>query len=134
MLLTAVAGIRVHTLTNFPVCVVAPCVRVTCANVVVGNSDRGLHRPSQPVLSARARCECVVSCHVGIGACPAAAPLALWKRILTLCVYDGACGGLRVCVRTQGRFLATGQYGENADVVVWDYASKKELYRCVCAS
>lgn len=42
-----------------------------------------------------------------------------------------ACSPLPACDCAQGRFLATGQYGENADVVVWDYATKKELYRCV---
>lgn len=29
----------------------------------------------------------------------------------------------------QGRLLASGQFGENADVCVWDYESKKLLYR-----
>jgi len=29
----------------------------------------------------------------------------------------------------QGRLLASGQYGENADVCVWDYQNKKLLYR-----
>jgi WD40 repeat protein len=28
-----------------------------------------------------------------------------------------------------GRYLASGQYGENADVLVWDFESKKLLYR-----
>jgi len=28
-----------------------------------------------------------------------------------------------------GRYLASGQYGENADVLVWDFHSKKLLYR-----
>ena len=29
----------------------------------------------------------------------------------------------------QGRYLASGQYGENADVLVWDFETKKLLYR-----
>lgn len=34
-----------------------------------------------------------------------------------------------LAMSASGRFLASGQYGENADVVVWDFAKKKLLYR-----
>lgn len=41
--------------------------------------------------------------------------------------HDGNISCL--AMSASGRYLASGQYGENADVVVWDYENKKLLYR-----
>ena len=38
-------------------------------------------------------------------------------------------GGSTVWVLTQGRMIASGQLGENADIIVWDFETKRLLYR-----
>ena len=34
-----------------------------------------------------------------------------------------------MCMSKSGRYFASGQNGENSDVLVWDFESKKMLYR-----
>ena len=36
-----------------------------------------------------------------------------------------------VCLCIQGRLIASGHSGENADVYVWDYSNRERLYRSV---
>ena len=34
-----------------------------------------------------------------------------------------------LALSNSGRYVASGQYGDNSDAIVWDYDSKKLLYR-----
>ena len=34
-----------------------------------------------------------------------------------------------LAVSNNGAFLASGQHGENSDIVIWDFANKKAIYR-----
>ena len=43
-----------------------------------------------------------------------------------LVLYGDSATGSR---SNNGAFLASGQHGENSDIVIWDFANKKAIYR-----